>query len=181
MKLIILDRDGVINQDSDAYVKNVDEWIPIDGSIDAIARLSKAGFTVVVTTNQSGLGRGLFTLQALDDMHEKMNTLVEEAGGNIDFILYCPHHPDDGCDCRKPKAGMIETLERSLGISAVGAVTIGDSLRDLEAGLQKGCRPILVKTGKGAKTLAKIQQDNDSAFTELSIYSNLAEAVDHLL
>ena len=118
MKLIILDRDGVINEDSDAFVKNADEWIPIEGSIAAIARLSKAGFTVVVTTNQSGLGRGLFQVSDLDAMHDKMHSLVNKAGGKISAVVYCPHHPDDNCDCRKPKSGLITQIEQQLEISA---------------------------------------------------------------
>ncbi|WP_235015373.1 D-glycero-beta-D-manno-heptose 1,7-bisphosphate 7-phosphatase [Oceanicoccus sp. KOV_DT_Chl] len=134
MKLVILDRDGVINKDSDAFVKNADEWIPIDGSIKAIARLCKAGFTVVVATNQSGIGRGLFDLDALNAMHKKMHTLVEKAGGKITGVFYCPHGPDDGCACRKPKAGLINAIEQDLNTSANGAIVIGDSLRDLQAG-----------------------------------------------
>ena len=176
MKLIILDRDGVINEDSDAFVKNADEWIPIDGSIAAIARLSKAGFTVVVTTNQSGLGRGLFQESDLDAMHKKMHTMVKAAGGEIAAVVYCPHHPDEGCDCRKPKAGLITQIEEQFNTSAKGAITIGDSLRDLEAGLEKGCIPLLVKTGKGQKTLQKIIAEQQSAFHNLAVYNDLAAA-----
>ena len=115
MKLIILDRDGVINQDSDAYVKSVDEWIPIAGSIDAIARLSRAGFTLVVATNQSGLARGLFDLDDLEAMHTKLNDLVIGAGGELSGIFYCPHGPDDGCHCRKPAAGLLDCHCRRIG------------------------------------------------------------------
>lgn len=176
MKLIILDRDGVINEDSDAFVKSADEWIPIAGSIAAIARLSKAGYTIVITTNQSGIGRGLFSEDALTAMHEKMLALVKKAGGEIAAIYFCPHDPDQQCDCRKPKPGLITKLEQDLSISAKGAITIGDSLRDLEAGIAKGCIPILVKTGKGQKTLAKIVSDQNPAFHNLAIYNNLAAA-----
>lgn len=181
MHLVILDRDGVINEDSDAYIKSVDEWIPIPGSIEAIARLYKAGFTIVIATNQSGLGRQLFPLSSLESMHNKLNLLVKNAGGEIAGIYYCPHLPDEGCNCRKPKAGLIDAIERDLGISAQGAFFIGDSVRDLEAGLAKGCTPILVKTGKGEKTLTKIGADNSTAYPGLTAYADLAEAADALV
>jgi D-glycero-D-manno-heptose 1,7-bisphosphate phosphatase len=181
MPVVILDRDGVINEDSDAYIKSVDEWIPIPGSIEAISKLYKAGFTIVVATNQSGLGRQLFKLDDLEAMHNKLNTLVENAGGKIAGIYYCPHHPEDGCACRKPKAGLIEAMERELNVSAQGAFFIGDSMRDLEAGLVKGCTPILVKTGKGEKTLAKINAGDNIVFSGLTTYADLAEAADALV
>ncbi|MEH6557652.1 MAG: D-glycero-beta-D-manno-heptose 1,7-bisphosphate 7-phosphatase [Oceanicoccus sp.] len=181
MPLVILDRDGVINEDSDAYIKSVEEWIPIPGSIEAISKLYKAGFTVVVATNQSGLGRQLFKLDELEAMHSKLNMLVENAGGKIAGIYYCPHHPEDGCACRKPKAGLIEAMERELDVSAQGAFLIGDSMRDLEAGLAKGCTPILVRTGKGEKTLAKITAGDNIVFSGLTAYADLAEAADALV
>ena len=181
MKLVILDRDGVINKESDAFVKNADEWLPIKGSIKAIARLYKAGFTVVVTTNQSGLGRGLFEVSDLDAMHKKMTTLVEQAGGKLAGIFYCPHHPDDNCDCRKPKAGLIDQVEQALSVSAKGAFAIGDSQRDLEAGITKGCTPILVKTGKGQKTLQQIVVEQNTAFHNLAIYNSLADAAEEII
>ncbi|MEE8059595.1 MAG: D-glycero-beta-D-manno-heptose 1,7-bisphosphate 7-phosphatase [Pseudomonadales bacterium] len=181
MKLVILDRDGVINEDSDAFVKNADEWIPIVGSIRAIARLSKAGFTVVVATNQSGLGRGIFDLGDLEAMHDKMYDLVNKAGGEIDAVFYCPHHPDDHCNCRKPKAGLINAIEQELAVCAKDASVVGDSLRDLQAGLLKGCKPILVKTGKGKRTLARIEAENNPDFANLAVYNNLAEVADALI
>lgn len=181
MKLIILDRDGVINQDSDHFVKSADEWMPISGSIAAIARLSKAGFTVVVATNQSGLGRGLFQPDDLEAMHKKMHTMVKAAGGEIAAVFYCPHHPDENCDCRKPKAGLITQIEQQLTISAKGAITIGDSLRDLQAGLKKGCIPVLVKTGKGQKTLQTIITEQQPEFHNLAIYNDLAAAADAII
>ncbi len=171
----------MINQDSDNFIKNVDEWIPIEGSIEAIARLSQAGFTVVVATNQSGLGRGLFDLDDLEAMHQKMNTLVNDHGGEIAGVFYCPHHPDDACDCRKPKTGLIDAIEHELATCAKDAMIIGDSLRDLEAGLTKGCQPILVKTGKGEKTLAKINAENIPALSNLTVHNNLAEAAEALI
>ena len=181
MKLVILDRDGVINRDSDQFVKSADEWQPIKGSIEAIARLSQAGFTVCVATNQSGLGRGLFSLQDLEAMHQKMQQLVEDAGGTIEGIFYCPHHPDDNCDCRKPKAGLITAIEAQFHCSAAGAYTIGDSLRDLQAGLKKQCLPILVKTGKGEKTLRSIREKKIIALQTLPVYVHLAEAADAII
>jgi D-glycero-D-manno-heptose 1,7-bisphosphate phosphatase len=181
MKLIILDRDGVINKDSDAFVKTADEWIPIDGSIEAIAQLYQAGFTVVVATNQSGLGRGLFDLDQLEAMHAKMNELVLAAGGEISGVFYCPHTPDDDCQCRKPKSGLIDAIESELGISANKAFCIGDSLRDLEAGIAKGCTPILVKTGKGEKMLAQMQADRHIILEDLLVFDNLAEAANSII
>lgn len=156
MKLLILDRDGVINFDSDDYVKSVDEWLPIPGSIEAIAELSKAGFTIAVATNQSGIARGYFSPETLHLMHSKMRYLVGEKGGHIDHIEYCPHGPDDQCDCRKPLPGMIHSILAQYPEAAPESVfVVGDSLRDLEAGLAAGCKPLLVRTGKGERTVTK--------------------------
>lgn len=153
-KLIILDRDGVINQDSDEYVKSVDEWIPLDGSIEAIAKLSKAGYTICIATNQSGLARGYFSEDTLSAMHAKMERLVQHAGGKIHSIQYCPHGPNDDCTCRKPLPGMYRTIADSFALADLtGATTVGDSLRDLQAGAQLNCTTILVRTGKGIRTL----------------------------
>ncbi|OMH39455.1 D-glycero-beta-D-manno-heptose-1,7-bisphosphate 7-phosphatase [Motiliproteus sp. MSK22-1] len=154
-KLVILDRDGVINEDSDNYIKSVDEWIPIPGSAEAIAQLSSAGYLVAVATNQSGIARNYFSLETLKAMHNKMEALVNAAGGHIDGIFFCPHGPDDRCQCRKPSPGLITQIEKHFGQSAEGAFIVGDSKRDLEAGLARGCTPILVRTGKGERTLAK--------------------------
>ena len=155
MKLVILDRDGVINEDSDDYIKSVDEWQPISGSIEAIARLSKAGYTTAVATNQSGVGRGYYSLDTLHAMHAKMNALVEEAGGHIACIRFCPHIPDDHCDCRKPKPGLIRQIEEALNCRAEGAWFVGDTAKDMEVAKACGCTPVLVKTGKGQRTLNK--------------------------
>jgi len=168
MSLIILDRDGVINQDSDNYVKSVDEWLPIPGSIEAIARLCSHGYTVAVATNQSGIAREYFTLDDLEAMHEKLVSLVEAAGGTIAGIFYCPHGPDDGCDCRKPKPGLIEAIERELSVSAAGCPIVGDSLRDLQAGVAVGCRPMLVKTGNGTATAEKTLPERTEIFDDLA-------------
>ena len=152
MKLFILDRDGVINYDSDAYIKSPNEWIPIPGSIEAIAALSKSGFTVCVATNQAGLARGLFDEHALEAMHAKMHQLVESAGGRIAFIAHCPHHPDDGCDCRKPKPGLLLQIAARFNSSLSGVAFIGDSEKDLQAAVTAGASPMLVRTGNGYRT-----------------------------
>ncbi|MGH8381490.1 D-glycero-beta-D-manno-heptose 1,7-bisphosphate 7-phosphatase [Pseudomonas sp.] len=155
MKLLILDRDGVINQDSDAYIKSLEEWIPIPGSIEAIAQLSKAGWTVAVATNQSGIARGYYDLATLEAMHARLRMLVAEQGGEVGLIVYCPHGPDEGCDCRKPKPGMLRTIAAHYQVDLAGLWFVGDSKGDLEAALTVDAQPILVKTGKGEKTLSK--------------------------
>lgn len=155
MKLIILDRDGVINQDSDHFIKSPDEWIPIEGSLEAIARLNRGGYTVVVATNQSGLARGLFNIVSLNAIHQKLHRAAQQAGADIAAIFFCPHAADDNCDCRKPKPGMLQNIARRFDVSLKGVVTVGDSLRDLQAGFVVGCLPFLVLTGKGEKTRAK--------------------------
>ncbi|MCM5704663.1 D-glycero-beta-D-manno-heptose 1,7-bisphosphate 7-phosphatase [Larsenimonas salina] len=148
--LIILDRDGTINEDSASYIKSSDEWQPIPGSIEAIARLSQAGHTIAIATNQSGLARGLFDEAALAAMHTKMTALIEDAGGRIAHIAYCPHGPDDQCECRKPGTGLLENIRDHLGYTTLNnSWMVGDTLRDLQAGEAMGCRLALVKTGKG--------------------------------
>ncbi len=179
--LVILDRDGVINEDSDEYIKSIDEWHPIAGSIDAIARLSRHGFKVAVATNQSGLGRGLFTLDDLEAMHHRLCAMVETAGGHIAGIFYCPHTPDDHCDCRKPKTGLIDAIERELSLSAHGAWFIGDAERDLELAHKKGCVPVLVRTGKGKRTEAKIAGDISLQWRDVKIFDDLAAAASALI
>lgn len=187
MKLIILDRDGVINHERADYVKSADECVPIDGSIDAIARLHKAGFTVVIATNQSGLARGKFELDDLEAMHEKITGLVEERGGELGAIFYCPHAPEDNCKCRKPLPGLVDAIEAEFNISAEGFYFVGDSLRDLQAAAVKGCKPVLVKTGNGTKTIAQL---NDASLqTDLPILTpehvqvvaDLAAAADFII
>ncbi len=164
-RLLILDRDGVINHDSDDFVKTPDEWLPIDGSIEAIAKLSSAGFTVAVATNQSGIGRKLVDKPAIEAMHEKLRALVKDAGGDVGRIVYCPHHPDDGCDCRKPAPGLYQKLSRQYGVPLDGVPIVGDSERDLVAARAVNARPILVLTGKGGKTNADLQQRGDRVET----------------
>lgn len=175
MKLIILDRDGVINVDSEEYVKSAEEWIPIPGSIDAIARLSQAGWTIAVATNQSGLARGYFGVPELDAMHVKLRQLVAAAGGELGLIAYCPHGPDDACDCRKPRSGLFQDISSHYGVPLSGVPTVGDSLRDLQAGAALGCAPYLVLTGKGQKTALQELPERTRTF------DNLASVVDHLL
>ena len=151
MKLVILDRDGTINEDRDDYVKSPDEWVPIPGALEAIARLNHGGWHVVVATNQSGLGRGLFDMAALNAMHVKMNTLLAQAGGRIDAVFFCPHTRDEGCDCRKPLPGLVEQIGQRYGVRLEQVPIVGDSLRDLQAGAVLGCEPHLVRTGKVAR------------------------------
>ena len=156
--LIVLDRDGVINRDSRDFIKSAAEWEPLPGSIEAVARLSRTGFTVAVASNQSGLGRGLFDRRALAAMHRTLRRLVAKAGGHVDRIVVCPHTPDDGCDCRKPKAGLLHRLARYYNTDLRGVPVVGDSLRDLEAAVSAGARPILVRTGNGRKTEAALDE-----------------------
>lgn len=176
MKLIVLDRDGVINQDSDAFVKSSAEWIPIPGSLEAIARLTRAGWTVAVATNQSGLARGLFDATALSDMHFKMQQRVMEQGGRIDLIVHCPHGPDDGCACRKPLPGLFITIAEHFQLPNLkGVPVVGDSLRDLTAGIRLGATPYLVRTGKGLRTLEGPLPPGTEVFDDL------AAIAEHLL
>jgi len=151
MKLIILDRDGTINEDRDDFVKSPDEWVPIAGSLEAIARLNHAGWHTVVATNQSGIARGLFDLATMNAIHAKMNRALAAVGGRIDAVFFCPHGPDDGCSCRKPRAGMLQSIGERYGVAMHETYAVGDSLRDLEAAVAAGCAPHLVRTGKGAR------------------------------
>ena len=176
-QLLVLDRDGVINRDSAEFVKNVDEFVPLPGSIDAIARLSRAGYTIAVASNQSGLARGLFDRKALASMHRKLRRLVADAGGCIDRIVVCPHGPDDNCRCRKPAPGLLQDLARHYGASLAGVPVIGDSLRDLEAAQAAGATPILVRTGNGLRTEAALP----ASLADVEIYDDLATAADALL
>lgn len=176
MKLIILDRDGVINEDSDAFIKTPDEWIPLPGSLDAIARLTKAGYTIVVATNQSGLGRGYFDIMTLNAIHQKMQNAVKAAGGQIEAIFFCPHTASDNCDCRKPRQGMFSTISERFDTPLEDVPSVGDSLRDLQAAFLAGCTPILVLSGKGKKTL-----ENGGLPPKTIIFDDLSAVADHLL
>lgn len=175
-RLIILDRDGVINYESDQYIRSPDEWRPIPGSLEAIARLNHAGFRVVVATNQSGLGRGLYDTATMIAINNKMHRALAQVGGRIDAVFFCPHTAESDCECRKPKAGMLSEIGRRFGVELTGVPCIGDSLRDLQAAEAVGGQPILVLTGKGEKTL------REGRFAKHTvIFPDLAFAVTALL
>ena len=175
-KLVILDRDGVINFDSAQFIKNPAEWKPIPGSLEAIARLTQCGYRVVVAINQSGVGRGLFDMETLNLIHSKMHKAVVSLGGRIDAIFYCPHAADSKCDCRKPKPGMFKRISETLNVDLKGVPAIGDSLRALQACAAASCQPMLVMTGKGEKTKA------DNELPEGTLESrDLSAAVDAIL
>ena len=176
MKLIILDRDGVINHDSDEYIKSPDEWKPIEGSLEAIARLNQAEYRVVVITNQSGLARGLFMLDDLNQIHQKMHEQLAEVNGRIEAIFFCPHSNKENCNCRKPRTGLFQELANCLGIPLTNVPAVGDSLRDLQAASAVGAQPILVLTGKGRQTLRMKEE-----LYNIPVYDNLAAFVDSFL
>ena len=176
MNLIILDRDGVTNYDSEHYIKSPAEWKPLPGSLEAIAKLTQSGYKVVVATNQSGIGRGLFDMDTLNAIHGKMHNAAKALGGRIDAIYYCPHPADSTCNCRKPRPGMMERIGACFNIDLAGVPAVGDSLRDLEAAAQVGAKPMLVLTGKGKKT----QADNKLPSGTI-VFDDLAAVVTHLL
>ncbi len=176
-RLVILDRDGVINHDSVEYIKSADEWLAIDGSAEAVGRLTRAGFTVVVATNQSGLGRRLFDADALNGIHEKMGDLIGSYGGSIDQIVFCPHLPDDGCDCRKPRSGMLRQLAENYDLALEGVPVVGDSLRDIDAASEVNARPILVLTGNGRVTASAL----DAAGRHVEAFADLADVATALI
>jgi len=171
----MVDRDGVINEDSDDYIKSVDEWRPIAGSIEAIGALTRAGYRVAVITNQSGVGRGLFDEATLAQIHRHMLTAVRAAGGELAGIYYCPHAPDAECDCRKPRPGLFRNLERDLGLSVRGAPYIGDKLSDIAAAEAAGALPILVRTGRGREA------QTAAAARGVAVFDDLAGAARSLL
>lgn len=175
MKLVILDRDGVINEDSAQFIKSPDEWRPISGSLDAIAKLNHYGFRVVIATNQSGVGRGLFDMDMLNAIHDKMLRAIGQAGGRVDGIFFCPHAADSTCDCRKPKPGMLVDISQRFNVSLKGVAVIGDALRDLEAAVSVGAQPLLVLTGKGQRTRV-----NPLLPAETLVFPDLAAAVQHI-
>jgi len=175
-KLIVLDRDGVINEDLERPVASVDDWQPIEGSVEAIARLTQAGWSVAVVTNQSGIGRGLLELNTLHDVHQRMHQQVNQAGGKIDVVAFCPHTDSDGCGCRKPAPGMLYTISERLNIDLSTVVLVGDSLRDMQAAMAAAATPVIVRTGKGQKTL-----DTHKGLEHIPAFDNLASYVDDLL
>ncbi len=169
MKLVILDRDGVINHDSDQFIKSPDEWVPIEGSLQAIARLNQWGFQVVVATNQSGVGRGLYDMDTLNAIHNKMHRAASLVGARIDAVFFCPHTAEEKCACRKPKAGLYEEIAARYRCDLEGVPAIGDSLRDLQAAVAVGAQPILVLTGKGGKTRVDPKlPEHTQVFTDLA-------------
>ena len=175
MKLVILDRDGVINHDSDQYIKSPEEWKPIPGSLTAIARLNQAGYRVVVATNQSGIGRGLFETDTMIAIHDKMFKALAQVGGHIDAIFFCPHTNDDNCECRKPKPGMFREIAARSNADRAGVPAIGDSLRDLQAAAAAGAQPVLVLTGKGRKIA-----DDPALPPDTLVFPDLAAAAAHI-
>lgn len=178
MKTIVLDRDGVINADSDQYIKSPEEWHPIPGSLEAIANLYNNGYRVAVASNQSGLARGLFDEFTLARIHQTMAAEAEAAGGFIDGVFYCPHGPDEGCACRKPGTGLLEQIENEFQCVLHGAYFVGDSLKDLQAASAYQMKPVLVRTGKGAGTEAEL---DDAGLKHVPVYDNLSLAVQQLV
>lgn len=178
-KVLILDRDGVINFDSDAYIKSVDEWQAIPNSLEAMAKLSQAGWALAVATNQSGVGRGYYSLEVLEAMHAKMQQQLAELGGKIDCIAFCPHLPTDNCTCRKPLPGLLDEIAENLNIDLTQAYLVGDSLRDIQAGRARGCTSFLVLTGKGEDSWQAAQEKEE--FQGLKKFEDLAALADYLL
>ena len=178
MKVIILDRDGVINHDSDAYIKSTEEWIPIEGSLEAIARLNHSGYTVVVASNQSGIARGYFNIETLSAIHKKMDDMLSMLGGRVDAVFYCPHGPNDGCVCRKPKPGMLLDIGQRFNVPLTDVVFIGDSISDIKAASDAHALPMLVRTGKGVKAEKIVQAECKKS---VPVYDDLASAVTALL
>ena len=176
MKTILLDRDGVINHDAAGYVKSADEWLPIEGSLEAIARLNHAGWRAYVVSNQSGIGRGLFTVEALGEMQAKMQGLLQALGGQVEGLFFCPHRADEKCRCRKPAPGLLEDLTRRLRVDLRGAPFVGDTMKDVGAARAVGARPLLVRTGQGRETLRQKDFPGD-----VPVYDDLAAAADALL
>ncbi|GAA5524615.1 D-glycero-beta-D-manno-heptose-1,7-bisphosphate 7-phosphatase [Microbulbifer aestuariivivens] len=174
MSVIVLDRDGVINREPAGGVTSADEWQPLPGSIEAIAALSQAGHQLVIATNQPGLARGLFDLDDLEAMHAKMRALVEDAGGEIAAIFYCPHGPDDGCRCRKPATGLLDAIEAEFDTSLHDCFLVGDRLRDLQAAVAKGCKPVLVRSGHGEETLQQLLSNPEPALAQTALFDDLA-------
>ena len=180
--LVILDRDGVINHDSDDYIKSPDEWQPLPGSLEAIARLCRADYTVIVATNQAGVGRGLFSLDMLIRIHSKMASSIRDKGGRLDSVFFCPHSPADQCGCRKPKPGMLFEISDRLGIGLSGVPFVGDSLGDLQAAAAAGAMPVMVQTGQGRLTQEKLLQGElFPTLGQTPVYADLAAFTDAVL
>ena len=181
MKLIILDRDGTINEDRDDFVKSPDEWVPIPGALEAIARLNHAGWHTVIATNQSGLGRGTFDMSTLNAMHVKMNQMLAKHGGRIDAVFFCPHTPEDGCACRKPLPGLFEQIGERFGVALRDVPVVGDSLRDLQAGAAVGCQPHFVRTGKGGRLGKEAMEALCAQVPGTEVHDDLTAFAEHLI
>ncbi len=181
VKLIVLDRDGTINEDRDDFVKSADEWVPLPGALEAIARLNHAGWHTVVATNQSGLGRGTFDMAALNGMHVKMNQMLAKQGGRIDAVFFCPHAPDEACHCRKPLPGLFQQIGERFGVSLQDVPVVGDTLRDLQAGAAVGCQPHLVLTGKGARMDAAQIEALCAQVPGTHVHADLAAFAEHMI
>ncbi|MCP1728158.1 D-glycero-D-manno-heptose 1,7-bisphosphate phosphatase [Natronospira proteinivora] len=179
MRLVILDRDGTINEESDDYIKSAEEWHALPGSLEAIARLNRGGWRVVVASNQSGLGRGYFTPSDLLGVHQKIQALLKTHGGEIDAFFFCPHHPDDGCHCRKPKPGMLHDIGKRFQTALKHVPVIGDTEKDVEAARAAGARPILVLTGRGRATREQLEAED--RLSGIEVFDNLAAAANVLL
>lgn len=179
MKLVILDRDGTINEDSVEFVKSPEEWVALPGALEAIARLNHAGWHVVIASNQSGLGRGLFDVVMLNAIHAKMNKLLAAVGGRIDAVFYCPHAPSEGCHCRKPEPGLFEQIGERFGVDLRLIPSVGDTARDVLAAAAAGCEPHLVLTGKGAAYRGRNLPETFPKATQ--VHEDLAAFADFLL
>lgn len=175
MRFLILDRDGVINHDSPEFIKSPQEWIPIPGSLQAISQANQLGFRVVVISNQSGLARGLFDIGQLNQIHATMLSEVARFGGRIDAIFFCPHGPDDGCNCRKPKPGLLLDLAQRSKVDWHSTFVVGDRRSDMLAADAVGAQKILVKTGHGKEAIEATQDLSD-----IIVCDDLAGAVDEL-
>ena len=176
MKLVVLGRDGVINELGDGEITSAADWHPIEGSAEAIARLCQANYQVVVIANLPAIGRGLLSLEELHEIHEKMNQTIAAAGGHLDGVFFCPHIPDDDCNCRKPRAGLLDSIMERLNIELTGVPLVGDSLRDVQAAMVVGATPVLVRTGEGATTL-----EQNKRLDNVALFDDLAGFVDDLL
>jgi D-glycero-D-manno-heptose 1,7-bisphosphate phosphatase len=181
LKLLVLDRDGTLNEDRDDFVKSAGEWVPLPGALEAVARLHQAGWHTVVATNQSGLGRGLFDTAALNAMHLKMNGLLARLGGRIDAVFFCPHTPDDHCDCRKPQPGLLLQIGERYGVDLAQVVVVGDSLRDMQAAAAAGCQRHLVCTGKAAGLSAEQATQWCAQVPDVQVHADLATFAEYLI
>ena len=181
IRLVILDRDGTINEDRDDFVKSPDEWVPLPGALEAIARLNHAGWHTVIATNQSGLGRGTFDMATFNAMHTKMNQMLAKQGGRIDAVFFCPHAPEDGCSCRKPLPGLFEQIGERFGVPLRDVPVVGDSLRDLQAGAAVGCQPHFVRTGKGGRLGDAAVEALCAQVPGTRVHADLAAFAEHLI